>query len=232
MSNRVSESIFRNWRSYAGAAGATLAMSTAAQASTIVYSGPIDVTANLGSGRPAVALASFSINDYLLQARVDAGTFRSASAILIGSNELLRFANTFFHVTARKYAAGQAIFFGASTGRSLGFALLTSNVGFGSYGQRGQFAVSGTGNVSGYVGFRDPANHFGWIQVEVSTIASAPREIQVLGYAYDTTANEAILAGDTGVAAAPEPGTIGLAVLGLGAAGIAAWRRRRGEVAA
>jgi hypothetical protein len=227
MSNRVSESIFRNWRSYAGAVGATLAMSTAAQASTIVYSGPIDVTDRLGARRSAAA--SFSINHYLLQAIVDARTsYNPAFAFLrpTGSgNGHLLFARTFSHQSAKKYAAGQSILFGAGARTATAFALLAIN---GSYGH---FAAGGTGNVSGYVGFRDPANHFGWIQIELSTIASAPREIQVLGYAYDTTANEAILAGDTGVAAAPEPGTIGLAVLGLGAAGIAAWRRRRAEVA-
>jgi hypothetical protein len=71
------------------------------------------------------------------------------------------------------------------------------------------------------------------MRVEVSDTGSPsyPNELTVLDYAYDNTPGEAIDAGDTGTSATPEPDSVALGLLALGASGILSWRRRRTEAA-
>ena len=64
---------------------------------------------------------------------------------------------------------------------------------------------------------------YGWILL--STNAPQGNPATILGYAYNNTAGGSILAGQV-----PEPGTtamLGLGTVGLGAAGLRAWRRRQ-----
>jgi hypothetical protein len=72
-----------------------------------------------------------------------------------------------------------------------------------------------------YLGVRFEINgqeHYGWIGF---AYANAD-QIQLTGYAYDTVADQGIVAGQT-----PEPPTLGL--LALGALGIGLWRRKHGS---
>ncbi|HEX4133616.1 MAG TPA: PEP-CTERM sorting domain-containing protein [Bryobacteraceae bacterium] len=50
--------------------------------------------------------------------------------------------------------------------------------------------------------------------------------LTAIDWAYQTDGS-AILAGDTGIPSTPEPSTAALALLAMGAAGVAALRRRR-----
>ena len=82
---------------------------------------------------------------------------------------------------------------------------------------RGAFA-----NTRGYLGLRfsmgDQAYHYAWIDISTSMQWRDPR-VTVHGWGFETTPGVAILAGEI-----PSPGTSGLALLALGAAGI---RRHR-----
>jgi len=60
--------------------------------------------------------------------------------------------------------------------------------------------------------------HYGWIQVNVPG-GTFPTSATITGYAYEDIADKQITAG-----AIPEPGS--LALLALGAAGLAAWRKK------
>ena len=69
-------------------------------------------------------------------------------------------------------------------------------------------------------------SHYGWAELDVVAGRSAGGpfvDATLLGYAYDTVANQAILAGQT--SSTPEPGTLGL--LALGSLGLAYWRRKK-----
>jgi hypothetical protein len=76
-----------------------------------------------------------------------------------------------------------------------------------------------------YMGFKTAQGNYGWLQ---ATWAGATDTFQIYSGAYESVANVAILAGDTGTSAVPEPGQVAssLLVLALGAAGVAIQRQR------
>ncbi len=99
-----------------------------------------------------------------------------------------------------------------------------SNFGASSYYGNMASSYDTSGNfldTSGkYIGVRFDIGgntHYGWIQVNVPGV---PDSATITGYAYQDTADAQITAG-----AIPEPGS--LALLALGAAGLAAWRKKR-----
>jgi hypothetical protein len=76
-----------------------------------------------------------------------------------------------------------------------------------------------------YMGFKTAQGNYGWLEV---TWAGATDTFQVYSGAYESVANVAILAGDTGTSAVPEPGQVAssLLLLALGAAGVTIQRQR------
>ena len=78
-----------------------------------------------------------------------------------------------------------------------------------------------------YMGFKTAQGNLGWLEV---TWAGATDTFQIYSGAYESVANVAILAGDTGggTSAVPEPGQVAssLLLLALGAAGVAIQRQR------
>ena len=126
-------------------------------------------------------------------------------------------------------ASGYQFAFGEQTYRTI----LTSNGS--SFGGDTENFVNG----DNFVGFRfdaDGTTLYGWAKIEVGLdpgagpgpgpADSVPGEVTIAEWAYETTGG-AIAVGDTGLdtAAVPEPHS--LALMAMGAAGVAAWRSRR-----
>ena len=97
----------------------------------------------------------------------------------------------------------------------------------------GQWLGDGTTVQTGYVGFKfqttDGSTHYGWFQISLDPNAfnddtTGTPSTTVLGWAYNSVADQGILAGQI-----PEPNSIALALLGAGAAGLMYWRRKRAE---
>jgi hypothetical protein len=77
-----------------------------------------------------------------------------------------------------------------------------------------------------YMGFQTATGNFGWLGV---TWNGATDVFQIFSGAYEDVPGVAILAGDTGSAAVPEPGTWAAAALLAGGAAFLRWRKRRDE---
>jgi hypothetical protein len=75
-----------------------------------------------------------------------------------------------------------------------------------------------------YIGIKTQNGNFGWLEV---TWTSATNQFQVFSGAYQSVPGVAILAGDTGTAAVPEPSTWAMSALLAGGVGATLWRRRR-----
>lgn len=90
--------------------------------------------------------------------------------------------------------------------------------------------------VNGFLGIRfsssalSPGLHYGFLQLSYdNTPDSSSGTLQILGWAYETTAGASITTFDVSTTAVPEPATLipmGLGLLALGAAGLRAKRRQ------
>jgi hypothetical protein len=90
---------------------------------------------------------------------------------------------------------------------------------------RYQSAESADFGSGSYMGFKTAQGNYGWLE---ATWAGATDTFQIYSGAYESDIGVAILAGDTGTSAVPEPGQVAssLLVLALGAAGVAIQRQR------
>ena len=134
---------------------------------------------------------------------------------IAGSNNLF-FATGSALATPVKFTLNQSIDSSANweSGPPIFFSV-------GPYGESPDF---GAGS---YMGFKTAQGNYGWLEV---TWAGATDTFQIYSGAYESVANVAILAGDTGggTSAVPEPGQVAssLLLLALGAAGVAIQRQR------
>jgi PEP-CTERM motif len=226
VSRACSTAHFSNWRVFAAAAGATLAMSANANAAIIHTT--LDTTLSLTPGQSVITSAVLHFGgatDTAHLRRITSGA--NYGLARISGN--IQFATTGLRSAGPGFEAAKNFAFGSLIGPLVpvtggGATFLAKHTSSG--GNYGAFRGS---NGSGFLGFKTGGGDYGWLKVVVSDAGSPtfPNELQVLDYAIDTT-GAPIAAGDTGV---PEPGTSGLALLALGAAGILAWRHRRKEVA-
>jgi hypothetical protein len=149
--------------------------------------------------------------------------YNSPTSSLGFGNEYGNFATSSGYTTPTKFAKDSII------GSSVTFAPAEPYIGsFYSLFFYGGNATPNFGADS-YMGFRfggDGTFNYGWLEV---TWTAATSEFQILSGAYEDQPNVAILAGDSGAAPIPEPGTWAAAALLAGGAAFARWRKRRGE---
>lgn len=234
----------RKWGVYAAAAGAALATTTRADAD-IIYSGVLDITVTPPASSSLfvrkVSAKSISINHHRLAARaadtlhnLPGSSFRLLSANLRGVG--LGFGASFFTTStygnriaknALIYNLGQAIH-PAATNAYAFLAFSESGIPPRRFGP-----ISAPG--SGFVGFQTSGGDLGWVDVKLTAgpgpIAPAGQDfldqLEIISYAYNDVPGAPINAGQT--PDVPEPGSLALGLLAIGASGLIAWRKRRAE---
>jgi hypothetical protein len=145
----------------------------------------------------------------------------TGSGFASGSNFFIASGNSVASPT--KFSQNQSIGSSANWVNDLGgMAFFNSffKLSFMSYNEESPDFGSGS-----FLGFKTAQGNYGWLEV---TWAGATDTFQIYSGAYESVANVAILAGDTGTSAVPEPGQVAssLLVLALGAAGVAIQRQR------
>jgi hypothetical protein len=209
------------WGAYAAAAGAAVALSTNADAE-IFYSGAQNITVSISQAK-AFKIGTAAVQIQIVNHSSSFGIIRSAN---IGTH-LTDGLNFFGSANGlNKYAPGQAI---GGAPLADGGILAGNSAPLSSPGNnpRGQFG--GSGIVDGFVGFELKNGDLGWIQVKVTNDSDdLTTEIDVVDWAYSETGGP-INAGQTSdaVSSSPEPGIAALGLLASGAAGLAAWRKRK-----
>jgi len=205
-----------NWGIYAAAAGASLSMVTSADAGIIA--GNLNITAHAPQASTPVT-QNFSIAGVPGKLWIDS-SFSSRHLETIRFLDGVKFFNN-SSGWVRKYGLNAPISAGHHNG-TVGLVVQENNGSFFSRGLR--HATS-----SAYLGFVTNGGDLGWLKIELSSPdhTGYPEDVTLVDYAYDQTAGETILAGDTGVSAAtPEPDSKGLALLAAGAMGVLTLRRR------
>jgi len=195
----------RTWGIYAAAAGAALATASRADAD-IIYSGPLDFTVTSGPPNDQ----TFSINHHQVELYAVAGY-----PMIIFPGQVIGNLSAGIH----RYPAAVPV----------GLYHFMSGGGFGFLSFRPD--AWGFGTKTGFVGFQTAGGDLGWIDVKVSGPADGGPfdEAAALGYAYNDVPGAPILTGQLPTAAVPEPGSLALALLAIGAGGLIAWRKRRAE---
>jgi PEP-CTERM motif len=234
----------RKWGAYAAAAGAALATTTRADAD-IIYSGVLDITVTPPASQlfvKKVSTKSISINHHRLAARaadtlhnLPGSSFRLLSANLRGVG--LGFGASFSTTAsygarnfknALIYNVGQAIHPAATNV----YAFLAGSESAATFPRRyGPIYAPG----SGFVGFQTSGGDLGWVDVKLTVgpgpIAPASQDfldqLEIISYAYNGVPGAPINAGQT--SNVPEPGSLALGLLAIGASGLIAWRKCRAE---
>ena len=218
-----------SWPVYAAAAGSALAMATSASADIIHCVGNCTVYSQPGAGQTSngyVHLLGSAGTHNLFNLKAGIGNNGTSSFGIVsgqgGANVKLFFDGTLGNPFAVNFSKDDAIGPGIAGGQWGEKGIL--NQRFFSGSSVGNFK---TANVPGSVGLQVGGNDYGWIQLEFSDGGShnVPASLTVIDWDIDQNPNETILAGEA--APTPEPGTMALALLASGAAGVMALRRRR-----
>ena len=228
------------WPVYAAAVGSSFALASAAEASSIVYSGLQNVTRQIEGQGVGGFSNTFGINldgvggaDFRLiggyHRRFHSGLKVSGSASLRGngnaSQRLLRGTGPGI---LKKLASGSVISNGAGIFDAIQHVVHHQGRDSGAPTSSGTWPA----NATGFAGVKLGSN-FGWIRLKWTddifnpgNLLNLPDSITVVDWAMETT-GQSIRAGDTGITAEAvlEPGS--LALLATGAAGLLAWRRRQ-----
>ena len=223
---------------YAVAAGAVLAAAGPADAS-VVYGKvgyqlaynegfyPVNIVDKVGNK----IFAMYFVNSDALTAGHPANVFHSNAFAMFPGLEAEVNVGAMLSVNgnaASKLTRGDAVGGGGSfaTGPSL-FQIFNVNGPNKTYGNFLQGA-------DGYLGFSIPAgngsNNFGWVHLDNFTVAPNASSYRVVDWAYQNNGT-AILAGE-GATAVPEPTSSALALIAMGAAGLAIYRKRKQDAQA
>jgi len=203
------------------AAVALLAVDQSADAGTIVVQNP-NVTVGFNAGD----LSKFNLN---LNTGNPGGMKSQGMALVTSSSGYIKIAN------GAGNNGGPAFFktVGSSSCTAKPFAAgVTWNGAGGASTSISVYLQTSSGNVTLFTNeyylfyFEDSSNakHYGWMLGSLTS-----NSYHLISYAYDTTANVTIAAGD-GAAAVPEPSSLALGAMGalvLGAAGVRKWKKDR-----
>ena len=205
------------WARYLTAVGAATAAGSTAQA-TIIYFNPADTTLAIGIHRyvdfstGTFTAGTAGLHVYNVVSDESSLSF-SAGGQVTGVAKAGTYAFTYLEVS--RFSLGQSI---GSSGGAAGFA---SSISYMETNDSPVFPWnSGANGTTGYIGVKlslGGQTKYGWVGVIYNDVANT---IVLTDFAYENTANTAILAG-----AVPEPGSALL--LAMGAAGVAAQRRRK-----
>jgi hypothetical protein len=220
-----------NWPVYAAAAGSALAMTTSASASIIsgVYTGTgphggVSVRPQAG-GATSIKGLLFSPGEINIKA-VSGTTYGPFAQLSVQGIDPLRiFQGDSNSQYAKNFGFGANISSAAGIMAASGPRIVKA---FFSGSDFGEF-VSGQ---PGYLGFAVDLGsgnfNYGWLKLEFvkDPQTQMPQILEALGFGIETTPNQAIAAGAT-APPVPEPGTMALAILAAGAAGVTALRRRK-----
>jgi hypothetical protein len=191
---------------------ASLLVPSFASAAIVFFPVSPAATAYSTGGPSAVSFGSINLNS---QTYVPGGTAAPGFTFA--------FDNQFFWNAVTTAGAAQV----ASASGSLQTFAYGSSIGLSApYYESGQNSLYPDG--PSYVGARlvnGADYYYGWFSVN-SSLSSSPKTITIDGFAFESTPNTAILAGDTGVLV-PEPSTWAAAALLAGGAAVMRWRKRK-----
>jgi len=222
-----------SWRSYAAAAGSALALATVAEANTIVYSGPQNLSVKAPRSRGSHVLIDLDGKGHLFSLLVEQGsTYRDAALYAFPSGKVIAASSNVKGLPFGARISGRVAGFanGATLRRSATSINGSRATHRGTFGKRGLFAG---------VKFTDAGNvHYGWIAIELD-VGLFGASATAVSWAYNDVAGAPILAGQiyndtSGPVPAPaevtaQSGNVALALLSSGSYGVLAWRRRRAE---
>jgi len=221
-----------NWRMYAAAGGASLAAATDADADADVAYQYVNQTISVTPSQHTTQFSLQGVNGHTIKFRLtnnfktsNGSTQRSGKAVMtgIGAGGISFFTTAPGPQSLKNYARS-AIVGGSTKHNQQGFLTYhgTRSLGAGKFG-------------SGYVGFRTftsktPATtgggRLGWVKVNViKDSAGYATAMKILGVAYERTPGTSL---KTGV---PEPGSMAMGLLAMGATGLIALRRAKAAVA-
>ncbi|HEV2446443.1 MAG TPA: PEP-CTERM sorting domain-containing protein [Candidatus Sulfopaludibacter sp.] len=229
------------WPTYCAATAAALAGVTSASAG-VIYSGPVNFTVSVPtSGFNTAANHVFAVPGLASASFLLGVSHRMAGAGHYGS------AYMTFGRTARFFSFDRGHVYGGSLVKRLASGQVVSHIGNTT---SGAFALGAAGhapagdwaggNVAGFAavnffafsthspgGSYIPHYDYGWLHIRVQDLNNdgIPDALTLIDFAYDNSGQP--LAMGSVVGTVPEPATAGMMLLAAGAAGVAAWKRRR-----
>lgn len=208
---RRPESAGGKWALYTAAAGSALTLAPDAEAA-IIYSGLQNIT--VSNGITYLDLDGNAASDFFASAFTFGAATGSARLARLGLNAVV-----YGPGAVRRLSSGATI----GTAESFRGGGFLRNVYSGALLQ-GTWPGGSPTATTGFAGVqfdRGGDTHFGWIRIQLQTGANGqPTEMTIVDWAWEDTAGTAITTGQV-----PEPSSVVL--LGMGAAGLAALRRRR-----
>jgi PEP-CTERM motif len=226
------QAVSQRWIAYAVAAGAGILTASQPASAGIIYT-PADVY--FTSGTVFIDLNHDGVNDFKFTVFGQSGSV--FQTLKVSGN-----GNRGAGVVGKGGSAG-VLAMGAVIGPHDAFlnaksaSQLMAQVFANPTSTRTSFRGKWGDSTDKFLGLRFAINgqaHYGWAEFDVlgyvNIFGQAYLDTTLLGYAYDTVPNQALIAGKTipaVPATTPEPGTLGL--LALGSLGLAAWRKRKRE---